>query len=348
MKIKGFDDILTQVRMNLDIMIMPAVFVFVVAFMSIATSFRFLSYSNISSILLQLPELGLFTLAMMLAMTVGGIDLSIISTANLSGVIMAWLMVNVISPDASSVGLFMSLCLIVVAGIAVSLVLGAVNGVLIAYVEVSPVLTTLGTMILYEGLTLSITKGKVISGLPQMFVNLGNGKLFSLPTPFYIFVVCAFSIRLMIKKTPMGKIQMMMGSNQKAVAYSGINVRRMLVQTYMMSSLLSGIASVIMISRLNSANARFGTSYLLLAVLTSVLGGTDPNGGYVRVGGVIAALFTMQALNSGINIMRVSPFITTSLWGIMLVSIIAYRRYIAKMKDKYLSDLAKNAEKVKD
>lgn len=331
--------------MNLDIIIMPVMLVFVVAFMSVATSFKFLSYSNISSILLQLPELGLFTLAMMLAMTVGGINLSIISTANLSGVIMAWLMVNLISPNASGAGLFMSLCLIIIAGLAVSLVLGAINGILIAYVEVSPVLATLSTMILYEGFTLAITKGKVISGLPEMFVNLGNGKIFGLPIPFYIFVVCAFLIRIMIKKTPMGKFQIMTGSNQKAVAYSGINVRKLLVQTYMMSSLLTGIASIIMISRLNSANARFGTSYLLLAVLISVLGGTDPNGGYVRVGGVIVALFTMQALNSGINIMGISPFITTSLWGIMLVFIIAYRRYTAKTKDKYLSDLAKKAEK---
>ena len=78
-----------------------------------------------------------------------------------------------------------------------------------------------------------------------------------------------------------------------------------------------------MISRFNSANVRFGTSYLLLAVLTSVLGGTDPDGGYVRAGGVVTALFTMQALNSGINILNINPFISTSLWGIMLVLIIA-------------------------
>lgn len=345
MKAKGLEGIPGKVRMNLDIIILPAVFVFVVAFMSAATSFKFLSYDNISSILLQLPELGLFTLAMVLAMAVGGINLSIISTANLSGVIMAWLMVNAVPADASGAGLFAQICLIVIAGLAVSLALGAVNGALIAYVEVSPTLATLSTMILYEGLTLAITKGKVISGLPEMFVGLGNGRLFGIPLPFYIFTVCAFLIRLMIKRTPMGKFQIMIGSNQKAMAYSGINARRLLMQTYMMSSLLAGIASVIMISRFNSANARFGTSYLLLAVLTSVLGGTDPNGGYVRIGGVVAALFTMQALNSGINIMGINSFIATSLWGVMLVSIIAYRRYIARMKDRYLSDMAKNAEK---
>jgi simple sugar transport system permease protein len=330
--------------MNLDIIVLPAVFVFVVAFMSVATSFKYLSYTNIASILLQLPEFGLFTLAMVLAMAVGGINLSVISTANVSGVVMAWLMVNIIPREASGTWLHIQVALIVLLGLAISIILGIANGFLIAYVEVSPVLATLSTMILFEGLSLAITKGKVISGMPETFVNMGNGHILGLPIPFYIFTVCVIFIRVMVKHTPMGKIQLMIGSNKTAVEYSGINVRKYLMVSYMIGGFLAGVASVIMISRLNSANARFGNSYLLLAVLTSVLGGTDPNGGYVRIGGVIAALFTMQALNSGINFLGVSPFVSTALWGVMLVSIIAYRKYIAKMKDKYLSDISKKAE----
>lgn len=341
MKNNRFDKILEQARMNLDIVILPIAFILVIVLMTLSTSFKFLTYSNISSILLQLPELGLFTLAMMLAMTVGGINLSIISTSNLAGVIMAWFMVNVVSPEASGAGLTLQLLLVVIFGLVISLLLGAVNGVLIAYVEVSPTLATLSTMILYEGLTLAITKGKVISNLPGAFVGMGNGSFLRIPVPFYIFVVVAFFIRLMVKKTSIGKYQIMVGSNKKATGFSGINTKKVLMQTYMISSLLSGLAGVIMISRYNSANARFGTSYLLLAVLTSVLGGTDPNGGYVRVGGVIAALFTIQALNSGINILGVSSFVSTMFWGILLVAIIAYRQGVAKYKEKYLSGLVK-------
>ena len=341
MKTDRFDKMLDQARLNLDIVILPAAFILVVILMTISTSFKFLTYGNISSILLQLPELGLFTLAMMLAMTVGGINLSIISTSNLAGVIMAWLMVNVISPEASGASLTLQLLFVVMAGLLISLLLGAVNGILIAYVEVSPTLATLSTMILYEGLTLAITKGKVISGLPQPFVGLGNGSLLGIPKPFYIFVAAAFFIRVMIKKTSIGKYQIMIGSNKKAMTFSGINTRKVLMQAYMVSSLLSGLAGVIMISRYNSANARFGTSYLLLAVLTSVLGGTDPNGGYVRVGGVIAALFTIQALNSGINILGVSSFVSTMIWGVLLVAIIIYRQGVARYKEKYLSRLVK-------
>lgn len=344
MKTKRFGNLLEKARLNLDIVILPVAFILVVVLMTLSTNFKFLTYGNISSILLQLPELGLFTLAMMLAMAVGGINLSIISTSNLAGVIMAWLMVNVISPEASGVGLVFQLVLVVLCGLAVSLVLGAINGILIAYVEVSPTLATLSTMILYEGLTLAITKGKVISGLPEMFVNMSNGKFLGIPTPFYFFVAIAFLVRVMIKKSSIGKYQIMIGANKNATMFSGINTRKVLMQTYMISSLLSGIAGVIMISRYNSANARFGTSYMLLAVLTSVLGGTDPNGGYVRVGGVIAALFTIQALNSGINILGVSSFVSTMLWGLLLVAIIAYRQGIAKYKEKYLSGLVKKAE----
>jgi len=338
---KRFDKILEQARMNLDIVILPIAFVLVIVLMAVSTNFKFLTYGNISSILLQLPELGLFTLAMMLAMVVGGINLSIISSSNLAGVIMAWFMINIISPEASGAILVLQLFFVVIVGLLISLLLGAINGMLIAYVEVSPTLATLSTMILYEGLTLAITKGKVISRLPQPFVGLGNGSLFGIPKPFYIFVAAAFFIRTMLKKTPIGKYQIMIGSNKKATAFSGINTRKVLMQTYMISSLLSGLAGVIMISRYNSANARFGTSYLLLTVLISVLGGTDPNGGYVRVGGVIAALFMIQALNSGINILGVSSFVSTMFWGILLVAIIAYRQWVSRYKEKYLSRLVK-------
>ena len=341
MKSKRMNEIFEKARLNLDITILPIALILVVIIMSISTDFLFLSHTNIWSMLLQLPEFGMFTLAMMLAMAVGGINLSIISTANLVGVTMAWLMMNIIPPEASGMNLIMMLLLITAGGLLISLLLGAINGVLIAYVEVPAVLATLSTMIFYEGLTLAITGGRAISGLPATFVSFGNGTTFGIPNPFYIFIIVGLLVRIMIKKTSIGKYQIMVGSNNKAALFSGINTKKVLMQTYMLSGLLSGIAGIIMISRFNAANARFGVSYLLLAVLAAVLGGTDPNGGYVRVGGVIVALFLLQSLNSGINMLGVSSFMATMLWGILLIAIIAYRQGMAKYKDKYLSKLVK-------
>ena len=112
----------------------------------------------------------------------------------------------------------------------------------------------------------------------------------------------------------------------------------------MLTSFLAGIAAIIMISRFNSANARYGVSYMLLSILISVLGGTNPEGGYARVGGVIVAIFTLQALNSGFNIIGISSFITVALWGVLLVFVIIYRRFAVLKKNKWMSDLVKKKQ----
>lgn len=327
--------------MNLDIIILPFAFVIIIAIMSVATSFQFLSYANLSSLAFQLPELGFLVLAMMLAMTTGGIDLSLISTANLAGVIMVVLMKTI---PADINGGYMALLIlgVIIVGLLISTLLGMVNGFLVGYVEVSPVLATLSTMILYEGLTLSITKGRVISGIPEMFRNIGNGTILWIPIPFIIFIIIAFFVRLAVKRTPIGKYQVMIGSNKKAMEYAGINVRKVIVKTYMICGLLAGIASVIMASRLNGANARFGSSYMLLSVLIAVLGGTNPDGGYVRVGGVVVALLTLQSLSSGINALGISQYIALTLWGVLLVLIILYRHYAVQKRNKILSNMAKD------
>jgi ribose/xylose/arabinose/galactoside ABC-type transport system permease subunit len=328
--------------MNLEIVILPIAFLIVSVIMSIITSGKFLTTANISAMAYQLPELGFFSLAMMIAMVTGGIDLSVISSANLVGVIIVFLSLNFIPEDASTIIVFLLIFLIVIIGMCVSLFLGMINGTLIAYVNVSPVLTTLGTMILYEGVTLTITKGIVLSGLPDIFLVIGNNSILGIPIPFIIFIICVLIFYLFFGYGPFGKYLLMVGSNKEAAKYSGINVKKVLLKTYMLSGFFAGLASIVMVSRFNSANARYGTSYMLLSILIVVLGGTDPSGGYARIGGVVMALFTLQALNSGFNMLGVNSYVTVSLWGVILVLVILYNHYVSEKRKKWMSDIAKN------
>lgn len=329
---------------NTDIKILPVALVSIVLVMALLTSGRFLSSYNINSMAYQLPELGLLSLAMMIAMLTGGINLSIISSANFVGVIMALLMTNFLDPTATGISVGLSIFLIIIIGLLFSILLGFVNGILIAYVEISPVLATLGTMILFEGLTLSITKGYVISDFPQAMLSIGNGKLFGIPTPFIIFAVIAFLVSIVIKRKPLGRYLFMIGSNSIASEYSCINVKQAIVRSYILSGMLSGMAGVIMISRFNSANARYGVSYMLLSVLISVLGGTDPDGGSGKVLGIVLALFTLQSLSSGFNLLEISSFVTVALWGILLALVIAYRHYAVNKRNTLLSKLSERTE----
>ena len=327
---------------NTDIKILPFIFTGIILFMTVVTSGRFLSIYNINAMAFQLPELGLFAFAMMITMVTGGINLSIISSANFAGVLMAFLMTRFLSPEAAGASTNLALMLIIGVGLLFSLVLGLINGLLVAYVEVSPVLTTLSTMILYEGLTLTITKGYVISDFPQAILFIGNGRLAGIPVPFLVFIVAAVIMWVLFKKRPLGRYLFMIGSNSKASEFSGINVKAALVKSYVVSGFLTGIAAVIMVSRFNSANARYGASYTLLAVLISVLGGTDPDGGSAKVLGIVLALFSLQSLTSGFNLLEISSFVTVALWGVVLAAVIAYRHYaVQKRNDR----LAKSAER---
>ncbi len=321
---------------NTDIRILPLACISIIIVMSIITSGKFLSPHNIRSISFQLPELGLFSLAMMLAMLTGGINLSIISSANFTSVIMALLLRHFLVPTASGPAAAFTVLLIVMVGLLFSLLLGCINGVLIAYIQVSPVLTTLGTMILYEGLTLSITKGYVVSDFPQALLFIGNGIVFGIPVPFIIFVLVSIVMSILLRRKILGRYLRMIGSNSRASEYAGIHVRWALVRTYMISGLLAGLAGTIMISRFNSANARYGVSYMLLSVLISVLGGTNPDGGFGKVSGVLFALFTLQALTSGFNLLEISSFVTVALWGLLLVFVIAYRHHALKKRNRTL------------
>ncbi len=323
---------------NTDIRILPLVFLLVVLLMSAITGGEFLAAPNIRAIAFQLPELGLLSFAMMVAMLTGGINLSIVSSANFTGVLMALLLSRF--AEASGSLAVLAVGAIIAAGLLFSVFLGLLNGILIAWVGVSPVLTTLGTMIFYEGLTLAITRGYVISGFPEALLFIGNGSLWGVPLPFIIFVIVSVAMSLLVRRRPLGRYFQMIGSNIRATEYSCINVKMVLLKAYALSGFLAGLAGVVMIARFNSANARYGVSYMLLSVLIAVLGGTNPEGGSGKVLGIVLALFTLQSLTSGLNLLEISSFATVALWGILLALVIVYRHYALQKRNTSLARLS--------
>jgi simple sugar transport system permease protein len=296
-------------------LIMAAVFIL----MWLLNPRQFLTLGNFQSMASQLPELGLLSMAMMVTMLTGGINLSIIATANMTGIVTALILTSTIDPAAPPAGAFWLVVVAIAAGLATALVIGLVNGALIAGLNVSPILATLGMMTLINGLTIVITKGYVISGLPSQVRFIGNGTVAGVPFCTIIFALCALLLAAVLNRTPLGFNIYMLGSNPTASYFSGINNRAVLFKTYLLSSLYAGIAAMIMISRFNSAKAGYGESYLLVTVLASVLGGTSASGGFGRVAGIVMALIILQIVSSGLNLLRVSSFLTIAIWGIIII-----------------------------
>lgn len=271
----------------------------------------FWSVANFQSMASQISVLGILTLAMAIPMITGGINLSIIASMNACSLILAY---YVTQQDSTSY-LLLGLCL----SLFCAVVIGLLNGVLIAFIKVSPILATLGTMTLINGINILLTNGSTIANFPDTILSINATDIFYIPLPVILFLILAFVVWFIMEKTTVGKSIYFIGNNEKATRYSGINVNKSIVIVYILSSILCVFAAVIMMSKLNSAKASYGDSYLLISILAAVLGGINPDGGKGKIIGIMIALVILQMIESGLNMLGVSSYITMILWGCLLI-----------------------------
>jgi simple sugar transport system permease protein len=257
----------------------------------------------------------------MLAMITGGIDLSVVGIANLAGILAALVFTRLMPPEASGASQAAWVALALVVAALTSLMAGAINATLVAVVGITPILATLGTMQLFTGIAIVITQGYAVVGYPEAFLAIGSGRLWIFPLPFLVFAACALAVSVLLSRTGFGQSLYMMGTNLRAAVFAGIETRKALFKSYMLTGLLSGTAGVVMISRTNSAKADYGESYVLQAVLVSVLGGVNPSGGFGTVLGVTIAVLSLQFLSSGFSMLRFSNFAKEFTWGVFLLTI---------------------------
>ncbi|WP_415860358.1 ABC transporter permease [Plesiomonas shigelloides] len=296
------------------------IMVAVIILMALSAGTTFFSLSNLQSMSSQMPLLGILALSMVVCMLTGGINLSIIATTNACALVMASIITQ--HPDNT-----LMLLVALAAGLITAIVIGLANGILIAYIGVSPILATLGMMTLINGLNILISGGSVISSFPAALLILGNGSVLGIPMPLILFSIFAIGLWAMLEHTPLGRTIYLIGSNEKASRFSGINTQKSLMWVYVVSSILCWVAALIMMAKFNSAKAGYGESYLLVAILASVLGGINPDGGFGRIIGVCLALIVLQTLESGLNLLGVSSYLTMALWGGILILFIALQKY---------------------
>ena len=293
---------------------------------------NFLTATNLSSMAIQLPALGLLTLAMLIPILSGGLNLSITYTANMSGLALAWTLQALGGPEAG-VEVF-------VLGCALALTVGALSGfvigVIVAYTKAHPILVSLSMMILMRGIGEFLSRGKDITGFPKFVQDIGQGAIWGIPIPMLVFIVCAVAWHIILSRTRQGFGTYMLGSNIMATAYSGVATKRNLIVLYTLSGLMCAVAGIVMLSQFNSVRVGHGESFLLITVLACFLGAADPFGGFGRVLPVFLALVILQVLSSGLNILGANQHLSTALWGIFLLAVVILRwawwRYSAKLK----------------
>ncbi|MFA5552896.1 MAG: ABC transporter permease [Trueperaceae bacterium] len=302
---------------NMDLIRLGGMAVLIFAVMAALRPSLFLSSNNFVSMGFQFPEFAILTLAMMISMLTGGIDLSIIGNMNLSAILAGMVLASMTADPTNPVGL--PIALAVVIALAVGTAGGLVNGLLVAHVGIPPILATLGTSQVFLGLAIVLTGGASVHGFPTAFSFIGNGKILGLPVPVLVFAALAIVVAVVLNKSAFGAKVYLLGANPLASRFAGLKNSGLLIGAYTLAGFLSGAAGILIMSRTNSIRADFGASYLLLTILVAVLGGVNPYGGFGKVFGVILAVLALQFLSSGFNMLRFSNFAREFIWGALLL-----------------------------
>ncbi|MFM0384433.1 ABC transporter permease [Paraburkholderia dipogonis] len=268
-----------------------------------------------------MPELGFFTLAMLMPLISGGFNLAVTFTANISGLAMAWVLHTYGGADAGAVAIILGIAAALATGSAAGWVMGAV----IARTGASPILVSLSMMIFLRGLGEFLTRGGDISGFPPFVREMGNGVFLGVPIPLLIFLGCALLWHVVMTRSRLGFATRMIGSNLEATRYSGIATTRAVIRIYMLSGLMCGIAGVVMAAQFNSVRVGHGEAFLLISVLACFLGRVDPFGGFGRVVPVVIALVILQVIASGLNLLGANQHLATALWGVFLLAVMLFR-----------------------
>ena len=283
----------------------------------ITKSSQFLNVGNVQSIGKQLTEYGLMSLGMGICMLSGGIDLSTVYIANLCGI---------------SAGLIIQSNTSGVAGIIFAC--GIFNGFLVSFLNIPPMLATLGSYELYMGISIVLSKGSTVSANGQ-FNILSAMTIFGIPLPFILFIICTIILTWIMSKTSFGNKVYLVGTNAKSAKFAGINVKKTTLCCYMISGILSAVAGLVSLSRLNSAKADFGTSYTMQTILVAVLGGINPDGGFGNIPGIAFAVIILQTLSSYLNqFPAISNYYRDMIWGIALLAVLVFNIYISKRRAK--------------
>lgn len=277
----------------------------------------FLSVNNFLNILLATSTIGILAIAATFVIGSGGLDLSLGSVMGLSGVVGAYVSVNLGMPAALGV----------LGCIAAGALAGFVNGQLVTRAFVPAFIVTLGMLGLARGLGLVISDGRVIYGLPSELVYLGQGRPFGIPMPVIIFIVTALVTHYILAFTRFGRYTLAIGDNENAARTAGIKVERHRLILYTLSGGLAGLAGMLFMARINSGDPTAGITYELTAITAAIIGGTNLFGGRGSILGTMIGALIMGVLQNGLNLLAVQSYYQQMAIGAVLIFAVFIDQY---------------------
>ncbi|HZG60972.1 MAG TPA: ABC transporter permease [Anoxybacillus sp.] len=280
----------------------------------------FFTTGNLLNIVRQMSVVGIVAIGVTIVIITTGIDLSSGSVIALVSVVVA----SFAHPDTYP------LIVPIAIGLGLGLLTGVINGTIISKAQIAPFIVTLGMMTAARGAALLITDGRPVGNLSDSFKFIGQGDVLGIPVPIIIFGFVGLISYILLNKTKFGKYVYAIGGNEQAAIIAGVNVDKYKIFVYGYAGLLSGIAGIILTSRISSGQPTAGVMYELDAIAAAVIGGTSLAGGIGTIGGTIIGALIIGVMNNGLDLLNVSPYWQQILKG----AIITVAVFIDSRKNK--------------
>ncbi len=272
------------------------------------SSENFLTTRNLLNILNQNAPLAIMASAMTLVIIVGGFDLSVGAIFAVGSVTAAWLAVNV----DPYLGLLLGPC--------VGLLFGIANGVVITALKVHSFLATIATALIFKGIAIAVSDGRLISVRIDAFIWLGRGTFLGVFNSIWVMIGFAVILTFLLTQTTFGRRVFSVGGNEQAAILSGIRTDRIKIAAFAIAGFAAGLASIITTSRVALGQATAGEGMELQAIAAVILGGTSIYGGQGAVWRSLAGVFLLALVNNGFNILNIDPFFRDLTMGLIILA----------------------------
>jgi Ribose/xylose/arabinose/galactoside ABC-type transport systems, permease components len=299
---------LSHLMMKGDLLSILAPVIIFAALLSVTTQ-GFLSAFNLQSLGRIVGITTIVGLAQLAALSIGHFNLALGSMASFAGVFTSALM------EVYGVNLWIAIAV----GIFIGAALGYIQGLLIVKTGINPFIITLSLTSIYLGFTIGVTRGILYQKLPETFKLIGKANLFGIPLLFYISIVVAVVLYILMHKTVMGRQLLATGANPRAANVSGIEVNKITILAHTMSGVLAGIAGILQVSRMGVGQTSIGADWMLISFAAPVLGGTIMSGGKVNVIGTIFGAMLMGIITNALVLLNISQYWFQTFMGLILL-----------------------------
>ena len=290
---------------------LAAALVVVMAFFGLRNS-AYLSLNNLTVISEAVTISGLLAVVQTVVIICGALDISVGSQAGLASVVSAMVFTRFGGSPLAGIA----------AAVALGVLVGVVNGLVIVYGRVNPVIATLAGLAAYKGVAQLISDGRAQGYVlgNDLFIFLARGKILGLPTMFWILLAVALAIHLLLKSTDIGRNIYAIGGNDTAARLAGIKINKYLISVYALAGVIAAIAGILLTARTGSGQPTSGSEGLeLKAITAAALGGCALKGGKGGVGGTLLAVALLGALENGLTVVGVNAFWQNVAQGTLLV-----------------------------